>query len=275
MIDKYEIYNEIQSIYSILPPEDYPQTHEYLAHILAEEELEESPFDIVMNINESDRLAPMPDYLIDFVTDLLEGEIEEDNDAAMNTLGAMYYEGFRGFEQNFKKAVHYYEMAAERGNRTAQENLGYCYYYGRVGAPDYEKAFHYFALGAFDGNLISLYKIGDMYLNGLYVKKNEREAFYIYNRCLETMTVEAADSVAGQVFLRLGKMYVYGIGTKPDYYSALACYQKAEFYLFKLVREQGEYMYKKSLSAAIKGQQTAREKLAEKLGSPEISYDLY
>ena len=82
--------------------------------------------------------------------------------------------------------------------------------------PDYEKAFHCFALGAFDGHLISLYKIGDMYFSGLYVEKNEKEAFYIYMRCLETMTEEAANRVAGPVYLRLGKMFLNGMGIEKD-----------------------------------------------------------
>ncbi len=46
-------------------------------------------------------------------------------------------------------------------------------------------------------HLISLYKIGDMYLNGLYVEKNEKEAFRICRRCLETVTEEAERRVAG------------------------------------------------------------------------------
>lgn len=271
MIDKSEIYNELQSIYSIIAMEDYPETYKYLTGIIAEEELADA-YDIAISISSCDKLTPLPEYLIDFITELLEGEIDKGNDDAMNTLGAMYYEGHRGFEQDFEKAVYYYDMAAANGNRQAQENLGYCYYYGRVGEPDYEKAFHYFALGAFDGHLISLYKIGDMYLNGLYVEKNEKEAFYIYNRCLDTMTDEVAESVAGQVFMRLGKMYLYGIGTGQDLMGALACYQKAEFFLFKMVSD-GAYMYKKSLCSAISGQQKAREKLAEALPEGNWTFD--
>ena len=57
----------------------------------------------------------------------------------MNNLGAHYYGGGRGFEQNFGKAMELYNMAAENGNRQAQENLGYCYYYGRDTEVDYEK----------------------------------------------------------------------------------------------------------------------------------------
>ena len=56
---------------------------------------------------------------------------------------------------------------------------------------DYEKAFHCFAPGAFSGRPASLYKIGDMYLNGYYVKKNVRDAFRIYRRCLDLLDDDA------------------------------------------------------------------------------------
>lgn len=57
----------------------------------------------------------------------------------MNDLGTRYYCGDRGFEQDFGKTVRYYDMAAECGNRQAQENLGYRYYYGRSVERDYKK----------------------------------------------------------------------------------------------------------------------------------------
>lgn len=41
-------------------------------------------------------------------------------------------------------------MAYKAGNRQATENLGYIYYYGRIGQKDYEKAFKYFVKGALD-----------------------------------------------------------------------------------------------------------------------------
>jgi hypothetical protein len=163
-------------------------------------------------------------------------------------------------------------MAAENGSRQAQENLGYCYYYGRDGEPDYEKAFHYYALGAFDGHLVSLYKIGDMYLHGLYVPKNEREAFFIFMRCIETMTDEAAGRVAGPVYLRLGRMFLDSTGVERNYKNSLICFQKAEFYLYDMVRG-GDVMYRKSLDDAVKGQEAVRGKLAEELPESTWKFD--
>ena len=265
------IYLKMQDILTMIDAGDLPGIHDYLSHLQGdEEEAVATPYAIVSSILELDKPKKFPDCLIDFITGVLEAEIAAGSADAMNDLGAMYYEGYRGFEQNFEKAMHYYHMAAANGNRAAQENLGYCYYYGRNGDPDYEKAFHYFALGAFDGHLISLYKIGDMYLNGLYVEKNEKEAFYIFMRCIETMTEEAEDRVAGPVYLRLGRMFLEGIGTGQNLRNALICFQKAELFLCDMVLS-GDAMYRKSLQAAVAGQKKVREKLADRV--PENTWE--
>ena len=254
-----------KEIFSMLGAEEFPEATEYLSRFMLDNDVApEEPYDMATRLIQCDRFETFPDFLIEFITELYQTEIEEGNADAMNDLGAVYYTGDHGFAQDFTKAVYYYQMAAEHGSRQAQENLGYCYYYGRDMEKDYEKAFHYYALGAFDGHLISLYKIGDMYLNGYYVKKNEREAFVIYMRCLDTMTEEAAPRVAGPVYLRLGKMFLNGLGTKPDAKAALVCYQKAESFLYDMVKD-GDAMYKKSLQAAIDGQAKARAKLNEEL----------
>lgn len=271
MIDMNYVASEVQNILAMLDANDLPGVYGYLSSLIgANDSVSAPPYVIANTVLGLDKPEVFPGFLIDFITDMFEIEIAEGNDNAMNDLGAQYYDGSRGFEQSFEKAIHYYTMAADKGNRQAQENLGYCYYYGRDGKPDYEKAFHYFALGAFDGHLISLYKIGDMYLNGLYVPKNEKEAFYIFMRCIETMTQQAEGRVAGPVYLRLGRMFLEGIGADQDFKSALVCFQKAEAFLYDMVLD-GDVMYRKSLDAAIKGQAKARAKLAEEL--PENTWE--
>lgn len=267
MYDITDVFTEAEQILSILDPDLNPEACGYFDSLLNGGVDNPTPYKIASTLLCLDRPDDLPDVLINFITDLFELEINEGNSDAMNDLGEQYYGGWRGFEQNFDKAIHYYRMASQHGSRQAQENLGYCYYYGRDGKPDYEKAFHYFALGAFDGHLVSLYKIGDMYLNGLYVEKNEVEAFCIYLRCLQTMTEEAESYAAGPVFLRLGRMYLEGLGTEKDPKSALACYQRAEFFLYDTVKN-GNDMYRKSLMAAIDGQREARAALVNELPDP-------
>lgn len=268
MKDKKEIteyiLKELNDILAILDADEYPETYECASMLYNGGENELPPvYDVATALVTCDERAAMHSVVFDFITELYLYDIELGNENAMNDLGALYYDG-RGCNQDFTKAVYYYNMAAENGSRQAQENLGYCYYYGRNMPVDYEKAFNYFALGAFDGHIISLYKIGDMYLNGYYVEKNEKEAFRIFERCMEIMTEEAAPIAAGPVFLRLGNAHLYGKGTDVNAKTALICYQNAERYLFDMVNN-GDEMYKKSLEAAVKGQEKAREMLNKEL----------
>lgn len=245
--------SKINELRSFLDIAKFPETIACLEQCSVEEI---SAYELATDLVNCDRTSKMPRLLFDFIVDLYNEECDKGNHFAMNDLGALYYDG-RGCEQDYTKAVCYYNMAAEHGNGQAQENLGYCYYYGRDIPVDYEKAFHYFSLGAFTGHLISLYKIGDMYQNGYYVKKNEKEAFSIYERCLETMTDEAAKVVAGPVYLRLGKAFLNGIGTETNAEVALICFQKAEIFLYRMVLD-GNVMYRDSLDAAVEGQAKAR-----------------
>jgi tetratricopeptide (TPR) repeat protein len=46
--------------------------------------------------------------------------------------------------QDYAKARHFYELAAEQGNAAAQHNLGYLYYHGRGVTQDYAEARHFY-----------------------------------------------------------------------------------------------------------------------------------
>lgn len=269
MTDGNDMRDRTASVLEKLDRREYPQAFASLCAFL---KLELTPIELAARLEDCDKPKDYPPYLVAYITALLESEIALGNPYAMNNLGAFYYRGDRGFEQSFAKAVALYKMAAENGNRQAQENLGYCYYYGRDMDVDYEKAFHYFALGAFGGSLTSLYKIGDMYRHGLYVKKNEREAFLIYHRCLAQMTEADQAAVAGPVRLRLGDMYLNGIGTESSPEDALLHYSVAELALLQMVK-RGDAMYKNGLRAAVRGQEAARAQIAKALPGREWTFD--
>lgn len=253
---KKDLWAILEELGAMTDADLLPETSAFLSRTVGCKHPDD-PYEIATELMKADFKEPLPEYLIDAIIELLEDAASDGNAEAMNDLGSHYYAGRRGFPQDFEQAMHLYKQAAENGSRQAQENLGYCYYYGRNGEKDYEKAFHYFALGAFDGHIISLYKIGDMYRNGYYVEKNEREAFLIYERCLETMTDEAAEEAAGPVYLRYGDMKLEGRVTEQDAETAQWAYQNAERYLSRMVRA-GDTMYEKSLRQAIEGQEKAR-----------------
>lgn len=252
---------DITEIMLSLDQDRYPETCAFFAEHERDNALD--GYEFAVRLTDCDRTMPMTDEVFAFVVTLLEDCVKDGNADAMNDLGALYYEGRSG-EPDFEKAVAYYEMAAKAGSRQAEENLGYCWYYGRTGKKDYAKAFHYFLLGALDGHLVSLYKVGDMYRNGLYVEKNPAEAYRIYSRCLETMTDEAATRVCGPVYLRLGEMLLNGEGCEPIAENALFSFQRAELYLYDMVKS-GDDMYRKSWEQAIEGQKLAREKMQSEL----------
>ncbi len=264
MIDMEEVTSDTERVLYRLDADILPETYSYMSSLLEDGPVSADLCEMADTLSELDKPQEFPDFLADFIRKMYDLEIAEGNDDAMNSVGAQYYTGSRVYEQDFEKAVAYYKMAVEKGNRTAAENLGYCYYYGRDGEPDYEKAFHCFALGAFAGELVSLYKIGDMYLNGLYVEKNEREAFDIYSRCQQAMTSDDGDRIAGPVYLRLGRMYLDGTGTERNSRLALMCFQFAEQFLYRMVVD-GDSMYLRSLQSAIDGQEEARKRLMQGL----------
>ena len=252
-----------------LDPAQFPEARAQLAEALRDGD---APYYIASMLLGCDRPKDLPPHLVDYIIDLYEMEIAEGNDDAMIDLGVRFYIGDRGFAQDFKRAMALYQMAAERGNSHAWQNLGYCYYYGRDGAVDYEKAFRCFATGAFEGRPVSLYKIGDMYLNGYYVEKNPEEACRIYQRCLELRGEPGFDDAAGPVRLRLGNLYLNGIGTVQDPMLALEHYGQAELLLIRMI-QNGDFMYKNSLREAIEGQARARALLMEDFPADEWTLD--
>lgn len=101
-------------------------------------------------------------------TEALSFLIKETKDPRyMMDLGGYYYG-----KKIFDLAEKYYLLADEYDYEEAAACLGYIYYYGRTGSPDYKKAFECFSKSAKLGNIQSYYKVADMYKNGYYVEKD-------------------------------------------------------------------------------------------------------
>ena len=243
-----------------LNAEEFETIRGYLKHVVEHAEMH-SEFEVGEFLTDDALFEDLPPSLVKLARQMFETAAKAGNAEAMNELGALYYDGAKSFPQDYGKAREWFEKASEAGNEQATESLGYCLYYGRTGEPDYEKAFRCFAEGAILGRTNSLYKTGDMYMDGLFVEKNEDKAFRIYVRCLETMTEEEEDVVAGPVHLRLGKAYLRGTGTTENAFKALIHLQKAEGYLFLMVAA-GFERYRKSYKEAVALQDEARRKTA-------------
>ena len=131
--------------------------------------------------------------------------IDEKHDPSdMMHLGGHYYE-----KRHFDLALKYYEMADSYGYDEAAECLGYIWYYGRTGEPDYRKAFEYFSKLMKKGHLVATYKVADMYKNGYYVAKDQAK----YEEIIEDLFPKVVSlknpfDPVPEVFTRLAKIRV-------------------------------------------------------------------
>lgn len=82
--------------------------------------------------------------------DLLQSIAEKGNSTAQFNLGQMYEQG-EGVDQNYQKAVKWYQRSASVGNGAAQYRLGQMYEQGRGINQDFVRAHMWYDLAAAQG----------------------------------------------------------------------------------------------------------------------------
>ncbi len=157
-------------------------------------------------------------------TEALEFLIAETHDTrAMMELGGYYYE-----QRLFNLALKYYEMASSYGDDSADECLGYVWYYGRTGERDYKKAFEYFSKAMERGNLAASYKLADMYKNGYYVEKDyEKYKSIIEQLFPKIKNVKNTYAPLPEIYTRLAKIRV----EQGRIEEAIDLYEDAKYFL--------------------------------------------
>uniref|UniRef100_A0A6P7G3Y7 Protein sel-1 homolog 1 n=1 Tax=Diabrotica virgifera virgifera TaxID=50390 RepID=A0A6P7G3Y7_DIAVI len=128
-------------------------------------------------------------------------------------LGQLHYQGGRGVELDYQKALHYFTQAANAGNALAMAYLGKIYLDGSDEIPaNNDTAFKYFKKASDLNNPVGLSGLGLMYLYGKGVEKDYTKAHQYFLQAAEQGWVD------GQ--LQLGNMYFGGLGVKQDYKAA-------------------------------------------------------
>ncbi len=124
----------------------------------------------IVNIGTDFARAEMPEYAVacwQYVIDSGYGTAE-----AYSNLGVSYYYG-NGIEQDYKKAVQYYQKAAAKGHPFGMYNLAVACEFGNGTPVDLEKAVKYYRLAANEGvnqAIDSLIRLGLFdELNGLAI----------------------------------------------------------------------------------------------------------
>ncbi|UZO08517.1 uncharacterized protein OCT59_028771 [Rhizophagus irregularis] len=161
----------------------------------------------------------------------------------------IYFEGLRriginnyngiGTKQNYKKAIYYFQKAAENGHKiaqcdlgdcyrkaaekghiTAQNNLGYLYQHGEGTEKDLNKAIYWYNKAAESGDKVAQFNLGYLYQYDEGTEKDLDKAIYWYNKA-----AESGDKVAQ---FNLGNCYDRGIGTEVNKSKAFELYKLAK-----------------------------------------------
>jgi len=122
-------------------------------------------------------------------------------------------------KKDYKNALYYYNIAAEKGDDTAYDRIGRMYYYSYGVQTDYLKAFEIFSVLAKKNNAMAEQMLGNIYRYGRGQKTDYKLAFRFY----EMSANQGYDF--GQYCL--GICYDSGIGCNKDINMAVTYYQLA------------------------------------------------
>ena len=86
--------------------------------------------------------------------------IELNDATAMFNLGVMYYQGTNDYPQDYTKALELWYRSGELGYANAYNNIGYAYNNGEGVEVDKKKANHYYELAAIRGDEMARYNLG-------------------------------------------------------------------------------------------------------------------
>jgi len=102
--------------------------------------------------------TPWPDTQEEFVK-RIEKRVEAGDTEAMHNQGNYYRDGTDGYAQDYTKALELYHRAAELGYSAAYTSIGVAYNNGEGVEVDKKKAEHYFELAAVRGDVTARYNL--------------------------------------------------------------------------------------------------------------------
>jgi len=151
-----------------------------------------------------------------------------------------YFGGSRIVKSDWKKSEESFLKLIDMGRPSAPGTLGYIYYKGVGGIPDYEKAYEYFSIAADNNIPEAKCYISDMYRKGQWVEKDPDEAFSIlepiYEEQLQLYENRRVGCAYAEAALRMGYCYEDGSGCQQDLLKAKQYYVEAKEAIEKRIK---------------------------------------
>ena len=150
---------------------------------------------------------------------------------ALCSIGHIYRYG-EGVEQDYSKALEWYNKAVNAGNASAMYSIGYMYDYGEGVEQDYSKALEWYNKAANAGNSAAMNNIGYMYEFSEGVEQDYTKALEWYNKAVNAGNAaawynKAVNAGNAAAMNNIGRMYEFGKGVEQDYTKSLEWYNKA------------------------------------------------
>jgi TPR repeat protein len=99
-------------------------------------------------------------------------------------IALFYKDGEEVVKQDLKKAVHWFKLAALKGDIGARRELGYCYFHGKGVKINYLKAIYFYRLAASKNDPMAFYNLGLCYKAGDGVIYSKRWAKYYFEKAV-------------------------------------------------------------------------------------------
>lgn len=132
------------------------------------------------------------------------------NPQAQYELAEKYKEGCGIFNlKNYKKAVIWYQAAAEQGHVKAQVRLGEMFLYGKGAPIDCDQSYKWYKAAADQGYSGGLNNLAAFYISGLVVEKNYQEGIRYFKKA----ALSGSSTACGM----LAQLYENPFEGAPDY----------------------------------------------------------
>ena len=119
---------------------------------------------------------------------IAQGSFPEDKElipVCLDDLAECFEKGC-GVKKSNHNALHYYRLAADKGNTHAQNRLGNAYLAGELDLTvSVDQAVHYYQLSASRGSVIGYIMLGQCFERGDGVEKSAEKAFFYYQKAAE------------------------------------------------------------------------------------------
>jgi hypothetical protein len=149
----------------------------------------------------------------------LQKHVDKGNAKAQITLGDEYFHGRKRVQQNFKRAVQLYELAAAQGNARAQNNLGSCYTQGQGVEIDHKTSAQWYRRAAEQGHPVGQLNLGNAFYHGAGVAQS-------YDEAVKWLRLAAAQGYANALF-SFAACHANGRGVPKDIDEALRLFKRA------------------------------------------------